>query len=293
MAEIDEVVTDSPATEPVSPLDDLSGAFARYSEASADEPKSPKEATPKETPAPAVAPPAPPQGWEKIAREAQDRAAQLERELASRPAVAAPAVADDPPPPKEAGEDPRWQEVRDLQFVDPGKSLAIQRAILADEARAIAAEEFDRRASATEREKRAQASIEAATSVVGKIAADYGVTPKIAETMMQNALRHIAAAAESMKNDGLWLMAENYEIAVRAEYGEPPPRAEAASVPPPPAVVADPPGAKGSAAPVQRRIAAVPPLSPETNRSVSSLASSVGLSAEGTERLRQRVAGKA
>lgn len=288
MAEpVAEPKPEAPPTQPdASPLDQLSETFERYEKQASD------DVTPPE---PKPEPPA--KDWEKIAREAEERAEKNERRLRELEAeravsrvVTPPANVAEPTPPDARNSDPRWKQVDELFWTDNQKAREIEREIYSDDQRRIVREELQAAETAREAaratETRGREAVNAATVALPAIMTEYSVTRPIAEAMMQRAFSVIAQHVERTGDSSVWLVPENYKLATTSMF----PLTEAqGTVPPPPVERGDPPGPKGSAPPAPRREVRAP-LSPETDRSLSMLASAVGLSSDAALRFKSKVA---
>ena len=216
----------------------------------------------------------------KILEGGTERRASAERELQQLRAErdtwrASQTPPADAIPKKEAGEDPRMEQVRDMQFSDPEKSLALLRQINKDDARAVMAEEWDRRDAEQKRaasiHETATTATVAATSARAKVAKLYGVSEAIAHTMILEGVNkqlapHVAESGDSTA----WGFEENYLIACKGIYG--PPTVAIDDVPPLPVEAKDPPGSKTSAKPATRKPPAASSLTQEQRDARASIA---------------------
>lgn len=232
-----------------------------------------------------------PQDIANLVRAEAARAQRLDQQLRERPAAQAPAAATPAtaaPPAETPGEDPRMAEVRDKWYSDQDAALKVWREIQRDDAREI----FESHAQEERSREFGKQALVAANAGVKEIVRLYGVPEKVATVLMQSAVRHMAAHlerahAEGRDDSAILTMPQNYLAAYEFEYGPPPAVAASATVPAAPS--ADPPGAKGSAPAAPRR-AAQRSLSPDAERSISSLADAAGLGVESTKRLKDKFA---
>lgn len=201
-----------------------------------------------------------------------------------------------PPKPAEPVEDPRLQQIEDLWWSDNAKARELQREVFRDDAKKLLAEEREQERAARVAEERAALVFEAGKSARDVVADKYGVTPTVAEAMIQRAARHMAEYHEKNHEqagvEGIWTVADNFVQACEMEFGAPPERATTSAAPTRPAArdIADPPGTKRSPAPPPPRRQQAPPLSQRYDRALSSMASNIGLDADGTRQLKTRFA---
>lgn len=254
-----------------------------------DEPEPETETPPVENPAEPPAkeePPAPTQPEQKP-DPTEARVAALEERMRAAQAPPQPIAA---PPPKQIGEDPRMQEVRDIFYTDTPRALQLMLDIARDQSKA---EREAERAAEAAQQSTAVASA-AAVAAIDKIAEKYQVSKKLAKAMLRDSMHqfddHFKEELEAgrVPNFAIMTNPDNYLIACEREGYELPTAQAVAEVPPPP-VAPDPPGSKRTAPPAPRG-AARAPLSPEDDRSLSRLARSVDLGEDGVLRFKQKVA---